>query len=92
MLKIDLKDRKILYQLDINSRQSYSQIAKKVGLSKTVLVYRINRLKEKGVIQKFYTVIDAYRLGYLATRFHYLYQYTTPEIKKEIIDYFTKYK
>jgi len=92
MLKIDLKDRKILYQLDIDSRQSYSQIAKKVGLSKTVLVYRINRLKEKGVIRKFYTVIDSYRLGYLATRFHYLYQYVKPEIKKEIIDYFTKYK
>jgi DNA-binding Lrp family transcriptional regulator len=58
MLKIDLKDRKILYQLDINSRQSYSQIAKKVGLSKTVLVYRINRLKEKGVIRKFYTELQ----------------------------------
>ena len=47
MEKIDLKDRKILYQLDIDSRQSYSQIAKKVGVSKNVLVYRINKLIEK---------------------------------------------
>ena len=34
MIKIDLKDRKILYQLDINSRQPYSKIGKKVGLPK----------------------------------------------------------
>ena len=33
-IKLDKKDRKILYQLDINSRQTLSQLAKKVGLSK----------------------------------------------------------
>jgi DNA-binding Lrp family transcriptional regulator len=32
MIKIDAKDRKILYELDINSRQSFSKIGKKVGL------------------------------------------------------------
>jgi len=29
MYKLDLKDKKILYQLDFNARQSYSEIAKK---------------------------------------------------------------
>ena len=31
MLKIDLKDRKILYELDLNCRQSNTQIGKNVG-------------------------------------------------------------
>ena len=40
-IKLDLKDKKILEQLDLNSRQSNSQIAKKVGLSKDAIGYRI---------------------------------------------------
>jgi Lrp/AsnC family transcriptional regulator for asnA, asnC and gidA len=92
MVKIDLKDRKILYQLDINSRQSLSQIGKKVGLPKNVVAYRIKRLQDTGVIKSFYTVIDAFKLGYASIRFYLTYQYTTPEIQKEIIDYFSHNK
>lgn len=91
MEKIDFKDRKILYQLDLNSRQPFSQIGKKVGLPKNVVSYRISRLKEMGIIKNFYTVIDIYKLGFIMMRFHYKYQYTTPEIEKEIIDYFVKH-
>ena len=58
MIKVDMKDRKILYQLDLNSRQPFSQIGKKVGLPKNVVLNRINRLKEIGIIKNFYTVID----------------------------------
>jgi len=92
MVKIDLKDRRILYQLDIDSRQPLSRIGNDVGLPKNSVVRRINRLKEEGIIRNFYTVIDVYKLGYILMRFHYKYQYTTPEIEKEIIDYFIKDK
>ena len=51
MIKIDLKDRKILYQLDLNSRQSLTQIGKNVGLKKDVVSYRIKRLQDEGVIK-----------------------------------------
>ncbi len=88
MEKIDLKDRKILYELDLNSRQTLTQIGKKVGLPKTVVAYRINRLVEKGIIRNFYTVIDVYKLGYIMIRYQYRYQYTTSDIEKEIINYF----
>ena len=50
MFKIDVKDRKILYQLDLNSRQSLTTIGSKVRLSKTVVQYRINRLVKNGII------------------------------------------
>ena len=65
---LDLKDRKILYQLDLNSRQSNIQIAKKVGLSKDVVNYRIKSLDENGFIRGFYTIIDFYKLGYFSVR------------------------
>ena len=45
MTKFDLKDRKILFELDTNSRQSFHEIAKKVGLSKDSVIYRINKLQ-----------------------------------------------
>jgi DNA-binding Lrp family transcriptional regulator len=92
MSKIDLKDRKILYQLDLNARQSFAQIGKRVGLSKNVVAYRINSMVEDGLIANFYTVIDTCKLGYMWTRFHYVFQYTTPEIEQDIINYFVKHK
>lgn len=88
MTKIDIKDRKILYQLDLNSRQSLSKIGKKVGLSKVAISNRIKRLEETGIINNYYTIIDSSKLGCISFRFYLVYQNTTPEIEKEIVDYF----
>lgn len=92
MSKIDGKDREILYQLDINSRQSFAQIGKKVGLSKTVVAYRLNKLKDLGIIKNFYTVIDAFKLGYISFRIYIVYQYMTNEVEEEIIKWFVNQK
>ena len=61
MIKIDAKDRRILYELDKNCRQSNSQIGKKVGLGRDVVSYRIDKLMKQGVIDNFFTVIDTFR-------------------------------
>jgi Lrp/AsnC family leucine-responsive transcriptional regulator len=92
MKNLDLKDRKILYELDLDSRQSFRSIGKKVGLSKDTVASRIKSLIEDGIIQNFYAVIDAYKLGYISIRFYLTFQYTNPEIEKEIIDYFIQNK
>ena len=47
MEKIDLKDRRILYELDVDSRQSFRNIGRKVGLSKDVVASRVKKLKEQ---------------------------------------------
>ena len=62
--KLDIKDKKILYELDVNSRQSNSMIAKKVGLSKQVVGLRIKRLIKEEIISFFYSVIDISKLGF----------------------------
>jgi len=92
MIKVDMRDRKILYQLDLDSRQSANQIGRKVGLSSGVVSYRINRLKETGIINNFYTLIDAMSIGFFPIRLHIKLQYITSKIIKEIIDYFVKNK
>ena len=91
MVSIDLKDRKILYHLDLNCRQSNAQIGKKVGLGRDVVGYRIKKLEDEGVIKNYSTVIDTFRLGFNVFRIYINFQYLTSDIKKEIIQYFVDY-
>jgi len=68
-MKLGLKDRKILYELDLNSRQSFQKIGKKVRLSKESVFYRIKKLEEEGIIQRYSTMVDVGKLGYTNFRF-----------------------
>jgi len=88
MQNLDVKDRKILYQLDLDSRQTLTQIGKKVGSKKDVVSYRIKRLIDKGIIKNFYTVIDSSKFGYTSFRIYLIFQRTTPDTEKKIINYF----
>jgi len=92
MKNIDFKDKKILYELDTNSRQSIPQISKKVNLHKNAVRYRIKRLEELGIIINYYTTIDSHKLGYIVLKFYTTYQNAPSNIRKEIIDYFTSNK
>jgi len=88
--QLDVKDRKILEQLDLNARQSNSQIAKKVKVSKDVVNYRIKQLEKNGIIKGYYSVLNISKLGYATYKLMLTFQNTTSEIEKEIIDYFIK--
>lgn len=63
IIHLDEKNRKILEELNKNSRQSNSKIGKKVGLSKQVVNYRIDNLLKNGVIKEFYTAINTGDFG-----------------------------
>ena len=92
MFTIDAKDRKILYHLDVNSRQPYSFIANKVGLPKNTVFYRIKNLREKGIIKNFWTAINTFILGYNVFRIYLSFQYVSQDVKKKIIERFVTYK
>lgn len=92
MVNIDLKDRKILYRLDLNCRQSYSQIGKKVGLSKKVVEYRIKRMEKEKIIAGYWTCIDSYRFGYQVYRYYIIFQNTNNSIRNKIIKEISDYK
>ncbi len=61
---LDLKDRRILFELEQDARQSLQQIARKVRLSKEVVFHRIKNLEKEGIIKKYLTNVDIYKLGY----------------------------
>lgn len=86
-MKLDLKDRKVLYELDINSRQPNSEIAKKVGLSKQVVGFRIKRLVTEKVISSFYSVIDISKLGFTVHKNFLRLQNLDTGKENELIDF-----
>ena len=88
--ELDLKDRKILYELDINSRQSDSEIGKKTKLSKQVVNYHIKRLVKNGIISSFFTHINLYKLGYSGHKIYIKFKALPVEKEKEMWDYLEK--
>lgn len=92
VVKLDLKDKKILTLLDEDARLSNSQIAKRVGLSKPAVEYRLKRFEKNKVIFAYYAVIDFTRLGYSQYKIYFKFQDTTLEDEKTIVDYWIKDK
>ena len=92
MYTLDVKDKKILHHLDINSRQSFRSIGRKIGLSKDTVASRVKRLQEDGIIKRFIPVINQSLIGYKLFRLYVVFQYTTSEIREEIINYLVNTK
>ena len=84
-MKLDLKDKKILYELDLNSRATLNEIAKKVGLSKQVVDYRLKNLIKESAIKQFYTIINFSKLGYTQYKLYLKFQNVNVKTEKEII-------
>ncbi len=86
MIKLHLKDMKILRELDFDARQPIARIAKKVGLSPEVAHYRIKQLEQRGIITGYYPVIDLSKLGYMFCRFRLIVENVDSEIEDEFIN------
>src|SRR3989344_3302731 len=91
VINLDIKDKKILTELDKNARQSNSQIGKKVGLSKEVVKYRIDKLFENKVIIRFHTVINYFKLGIIKFKLYLRLTNTNKEKIEEIAQYFKQH-
>lgn len=87
MYKIDVKDSKIIRELEINSRQSTSQISRKIGCSKEFTKYRISRLFEKKIISKTFAVIDFGKIGWTTYRIYFKLNNIDLEKEQEIFNY-----
>ncbi|MFH1063851.1 MAG: Lrp/AsnC family transcriptional regulator [Candidatus Woesearchaeota archaeon] len=85
MVKLDKKDRKLLYALELNARASELELAKKTLLSREVVRYRLEKLEKQGVIRSYNTIVDTLRLGFLMFRTYYKFTGLTAEKEKELI-------
>lgn len=89
-IKLSLKDRKILQELNRNARQSSSSIAKKIRVSKQAVTRRINRMLREGVIKGFITYIDTQKLGYTYYNLYLQLGWISNEDEKELEEFFEK--
>ncbi len=89
MEKLDSTDRKILYELDINCRQSASQIGKKLKTAKETVNYRIKRLEQRGIIGGYITEINMAKVGFTTYKVYYQFQYLDEKSEKRLIRYLT---
>ncbi len=91
-IKLSLKDRKLLYELDRNSRQSNSEIGKKIRMNKNTVNYKIKKFEQEEIILGYYVVIDNSKLGYFSFRCYAKFFNTNAEQEKEILDWLVKEK
>lgn len=92
MISLDAKDKKIIFFLQQNSRQSLKSLGKKVGASKEFISYRIKRLIDKKIITNFSIIINFERLGYTLMQTHYKFININPKIKEEILNFLVSKK
>ena len=80
-LKLDSIDRRILRELQVDGRISFTDLAPKVGLTVSPCLERVRRLERAGVIKGYTAVIDAGAIGTsLLVYIELSLTYTSPEI------------
>lgn len=84
---LDLKDKKILYELGSNARITNKSLAKKIMLSESSTIARINRLFKEEILFGTHTLIDNSKMGYQGYRLYFKFFSTTSEEEKEILDF-----
>jgi DNA-binding Lrp family transcriptional regulator len=80
-ISVDLKDRKILSLLAMNARMSFTKLAKKVGLSRDAIGYRIKNYEKQGLIQGYRAIVDISKFGY--SNYHLFLKLANPTKETE---------
>jgi Lrp/AsnC family transcriptional regulator for asnA, asnC and gidA len=64
---VDQTSQKVLEEYLNDSRQSFREVARKIGVSSGTVASRIKDLEELGIIKKYTTQLDYEKLGYELT-------------------------
>ncbi len=64
MADLDAEDWKILRTISHDGRMPYSQIARRTGIKRETVQYRLKRMVSAGVIQHFLPYLDLAKVGY----------------------------
>ena len=92
MQEFDLIDKRILYELDLDSRISASQLARKIRKSKETVNFRITRLLKMGYLKGFYSVLNTSKMGWYYYKFYLKFKNSTPAKEQEILKYLSRQK
>lgn len=67
MFNLDDMDRRILRELLRDSKRSFRELAKSIGVSTATVINRVQRLESSGVINNYTVQVDHEKLGYELT-------------------------
>ncbi len=66
-MMVDETSQKVLEEYLRDSRQSFREVARKIGISSGTVANRIKDLEDEGIIKKYTTQLDYEKLGYELT-------------------------
>ena len=86
-VNIDEKDKQIIKLLEENGREQYSDIASKLNVSSDTIKYRIEKMKNNGIIENFKPVINFNKIGFFEYCCIIKFSYLNENSEKEFYDY-----
>lgn len=84
---VDLKDKRILYELGLNARITNKILAKKIALSESSTINRLNNLEKEEILLGTQTIIDNSKLGFEGFRVYFKFVSTTTEEENKIFSW-----
>ncbi|HLC68846.1 MAG TPA: Lrp/AsnC family transcriptional regulator [Candidatus Bilamarchaeaceae archaeon] len=86
-MRLDAVDKNILAVLDLEARATFQEIGKRTRLSKERVIYRIKRLEQRGIIERYLTLVNFGKLGYTGFAVYSRFENVNEKVKKELLDY-----
>ncbi|MEW6329238.1 MAG: Lrp/AsnC family transcriptional regulator, partial [Candidatus Micrarchaeota archaeon] len=86
MRKLDARDRRLLFELDRNSRATFARLAHSVRMNKEVVRYRVLGYLESEMIRPLLLVLLP-PLGFFISRFFITFQNVDEEKEREMVNY-----
>ncbi len=91
-IKIDKTDKKILQTIKKNSRFSYEEIGRRVGLTRNAIKKRILKLEEKGVIEGYKMMVDFKQFNKLSYKIFVKYDNSKISQEKDLLTFIGRRK
>lgn len=88
--KIDKIDRKIILEISLNSRATFTEIGKKVNLSYWAVAQRFKHLVSKNILVLLKPRINFRKLGY--SYYHLFIELHNEKIRNKLVSYYTQHK
>jgi len=85
--KVDLYDKKLLYELDKNAKISISVLSKKLRRSNSFVIFRMKRLEEADIITGYHAIVDMLKLGFFSFRIYLKMQGMSKKDEEQFIDF-----
>ncbi len=89
---MDLIDKKIICELDLNCRESRTKIARKLRIGRSVVDYRIKKLEDDKIIKNYICSINLGLLGYNTYKVYFKIKNSKSDIEKRFLEALLKDK